>query len=151
MILDGALDTPDAWRDPSLVGALRRMRERTGKTVILTSVDPAEAMRVGDRIAVLDNGRLVQAGAPRDLVLQPATGHVAALLSELNPVAFLLAEDVMSPITPADEAAGFAGLVQTGTRLSEVLPTLRRGDVVVAERGRLLGKIDAHRLWSLFA
>jgi glycine betaine/proline transport system ATP-binding protein len=149
-LFDGTLDTPDAWRDPSLVASLRRLRERTGKTVILTTCDPAEALRVGDRIAVLDNGRLVQAGPPRDLVLEPATGHVAALLSELNPVGFLLAEDVMAPITPADEAAGFAGLVQTGTRLSDVLPVLRRGDVVVAERGRLLGKIDAHRLWSLF-
>lgn len=150
LLIDGAIETPDAWRDPSLVASLRRLRERTGKTVILTTCDPAEAMRVGDRIAVLDNGRLVQAGPPRELVLQPATDHVAALLSELNPVGFLLAEDVMAPITPADEAAGFAGLVQTGTRLADVLPTLRRGDVVVAERGRLLGKIDAHRLWSLF-
>ncbi len=151
LILDGALDTPDAWRDPSLVTALRRLRERTGKTVILATCDPADALRIGDRIAVLDNGKLVQTGTPRDLVLEPATGHVAALVSELNPVGFLLAEDVMAPITPADEAAGFAGLVQTGTSLREVLPALRRGDVVVAERGRLLGKIDAHRLWSLFA
>ncbi|WP_182085447.1 ATP-binding cassette domain-containing protein [Aureimonas sp. ME7] len=151
LFLDTAIDTPDAWRDPALVNALRRLRERTDKTVILSSCDPAEALRVGDRVAVLDNGRLVQVGRPSDLVLQPASDHVAALLSELNPVGFLEAQDVMTPIAPEDEASGFAGLVQTGTPLAQVLPTLRRGDVVVAERGRLLGKIDARKLWALFA
>lgn len=150
LFLDHPFDTPDAWRDPALVDALRRFRERTNKTIVLTSHDPAEALRVGDRVAILDNGRLVQAGAPRDLLLAPASDHVSALLSEVSPVGFLLAEDVMEPIGPNDEAGGFAGLVQTGTPLTRVLPTLRRGDVVVAERGRLLGKIDARQLWTLF-
>ncbi|MBB3998147.1 ATP-binding cassette domain-containing protein [Aureimonas pseudogalii] len=151
LLLDDPFDGVDAWRDPSMVGALRRLRERTGKSVVLTSRDPAEALRVGDRIAVLDNGRLVQAGTPRDLLLEPATPHVAAYLSELSPVSFLQAEDVMGPIAPDDVASSFAGLVQVGTPLTRVLPALARGDVVVADRGRLLGRIGTRELQAVLS
>lgn len=151
LLLDDPFDTPDAWRDPALVDALRRLRERTGKTVVLTSRDPAEALRVGDRIAVLDNGRLAQAGPPRELLLEPATPHVAAYLGELSPVSFLQAEDVMGPISPDDVAASFAGLVQVGTPLARVLPALARGDVVVADHGRLLGRIGTRELQAVLA
>jgi osmoprotectant transport system ATP-binding protein len=53
-------------------------------TLTLTGVfvthDMVEALLLGDRVAVLDRGRLVQLASPRDLLLEPANDHVAQLM-----------------------------------------------------------------------
>jgi osmoprotectant transport system ATP-binding protein len=80
MLLDepfGALDPPTRDR---LQQSFLRIRERLALTAIFVTHDMAEALLLGDRIAVLHEGRLVQIGAPRDLLEQPADEDVRALL-----------------------------------------------------------------------
>jgi len=77
------LDEPAANLD---VGVRRRFREDLERIVrhgagaaILITHDPADAFALADRIAVMENGRIVQEGAPTDIVLEPATSFAAAL------------------------------------------------------------------------
>jgi osmoprotectant transport system ATP-binding protein len=81
MLLDepfGALDplTRDRLQQ-SFVG----LRRRLGLTAIFVTHDMAEALLLGDRIAVMDEGRLVQVGTPRELVRAPASDYVEQLMS----------------------------------------------------------------------
>jgi osmoprotectant transport system ATP-binding protein len=78
------LDEPFGALDPAtrdrLQQAFQRLRRELGLTVLFVSHDMAEALLLADRIAVMDAGRMVQLGTPRELLAAPADARVAALL-----------------------------------------------------------------------
>jgi len=78
------LDEPFGALDPAtrdrLQQAFQRLRRELGLTVLFVSHDMAEALLLADRIAVMDAGRIVQLGTPRELLAAPADARVAALL-----------------------------------------------------------------------
>jgi osmoprotectant transport system ATP-binding protein len=78
------LDEPFGALDPAtrdrLQRSFQRLRAALGLTVLFVSHDMAEALLLADRIAVMDAGRLVQLGTPRELLAAPADPRVAALL-----------------------------------------------------------------------
>jgi iron(III) transport system ATP-binding protein len=58
-----------------------------GTTTIFVTHDPAEAMRIGNRIALLRNGRLLQCGRPEDLYSRPTTRFAARFFGDVNEIA----------------------------------------------------------------
>jgi osmoprotectant transport system ATP-binding protein len=79
------VDEPFGALDPltrdRLRASLLRIRREIGLTAIFVTHDMTEALLLGDRIAVLHHGRLVQVGPPRELVRAPADDYVAELMS----------------------------------------------------------------------
>ena len=77
------MDEPFASVDIVLRRALRRecriLLREAGSTVVLVTHDPAEALDIGDRIAVMEAGRIVQFGTPQELHEAPATAAVGAI------------------------------------------------------------------------
>ena len=80
-----AFEEPFGALDPSvrdrLQQSLLRLRKQLGLTAIFVTHDMAEALLLGDRVAVMDKGRLLQIGTGRALYEAPASEEVAALLS----------------------------------------------------------------------
>jgi osmoprotectant transport system ATP-binding protein len=78
------LDEPFGALDPAtrdrLQQSFSRLRRELALTVLFVSHDMAEALLLADRIAVMDAGRILQAGTPRELLAAPADARVAALL-----------------------------------------------------------------------
>ena len=78
------LDEPFGALDPGtrdrLQQSFARLRRELALTVLFVSHDMAEALLLADRIAVMDAGRIVQLGTPRELLRAPADARVAALL-----------------------------------------------------------------------
>jgi osmoprotectant transport system ATP-binding protein len=79
------LDEPFGALDPLTRDRLQRsfqeIRARLGLTAIFVTHDMVEALLLGDRIAVMRAGRLLQVGAPDDLVTRPADPYVHALVT----------------------------------------------------------------------
>jgi molybdate transport system ATP-binding protein len=78
------LDEPLAALDVTGAGELRtalrdRLRARSGPSLLVTH-DPVEALTLGDRLVVLEAGRVVQTGRPEDLARHPRTPYVAQLV-----------------------------------------------------------------------
>jgi len=82
------LDEPFANLDVRLRGRLREetleLLKRLGMTAVIVTHDAEEAMALGDRIALLDRGRVRQVDAPQTLYRRPADPVVAAFFGELN-------------------------------------------------------------------
>jgi ABC-type sugar transport system ATPase subunit len=93
------LDEPLSHLDPVERSGLRRRLVREAKRqqvpTLYVTHDPAEALAVGDRVALLREGRLVQVATPRDLYARPANAFVAAFVAS-EPVGQLLARVVGS-------------------------------------------------------
>jgi iron(III) transport system ATP-binding protein len=85
------MDEPFASVDIVLRRKLRRdcriLLREAGATVVLVTHDPAEALDIGDRIAVMEAGRIVQFGTPHDLHHAPETAAVGAIFSGAQVIA----------------------------------------------------------------
>jgi len=93
LLLDEPFGALDAKVRADLRAWLRRLHDEVHVTTILVTHDQEEAMEVADRIAVINEGRLEQVGAPRELYERPANGFV---MSFLGPVA-RLGDDLVRP------------------------------------------------------
>jgi len=93
------MDEPFSALDPlirgKLQGELLALQERVKKTILFVSHDLDEALRLGDRISILQSGRIVQTGTAEDIVLAPADDYVAEFVRHMNPLDVLTGAMVM--------------------------------------------------------
>jgi len=106
------MDEPFSGLDSRLKDAVRAetlaiLRESRATAIVVTH-DAEEAMRMGDRIALLNAGGLVQAGTAEDLYLRPSSLFVAGFFSELNVFDGIVGSGSARFALGATEAAGFA-------------------------------------------
>ncbi len=86
LLLDEPLAGLDLPQRRELVGLLQRVRAERDVTWVIVTHDPEDAVALGDTIAVLDAGRLVQHGPSGEVRSCPATGGVAALFGLVDPM-----------------------------------------------------------------
>jgi sulfate transport system ATP-binding protein len=84
LLLDEPFGALDAQIRVELRETIRRVQRRLGMTTILVTHDQEEAFALGDRIGVMSNGRLLEAGKPETLYRNPATRFVATFLGAAN-------------------------------------------------------------------
>jgi glycine betaine/proline transport system ATP-binding protein len=93
------MDEPFSALDPlirdKLQDELLALQARVKKTILFVSHDLDEALRLGDRISIMRNGRIVQTGSAQDIVLRPADDYVAEFVRRMNPLKVLTGEMVM--------------------------------------------------------
>lgn len=145
------MDEPFSALDPlirtRLQDELLELQSRLGKTIVFVSHDLDEAMKLGNRIAIMEGGRIIQCGTPREIVNSPINEYVADFVANMNPIAMLTARDVMSPGRP-DASRGQSPLsasVTPDTPLSDVMDALsrREGTIGVIDKGVVTGSITA--------
>jgi len=83
------MDEPFSALDPlirrKLQDELLALQERVKKTILFVSHDLDEALKLGDRISILEGGRIVQTGTARDIVDRPANEYVKEFVQHINP------------------------------------------------------------------
>jgi glycine betaine/proline transport system ATP-binding protein len=83
------MDEPFSALDPlirrKLQDELLALQERVKKTILFVSHDLDEALKLGDRISILEGGRIVQTGSAQDIVQRPADDYVAEFVRHINP------------------------------------------------------------------
>ncbi|MEM8730480.1 MAG: choline ABC transporter ATP-binding protein [Pseudomonadota bacterium] len=144
------MDEPFSALDPlirtRLQDELLDLQSRLKRTIIFVSHDLDEAFKIGNRIAILNGGRIVQCGTPREIFSAPASDYVADFVAEMNPLGVLCAVDVMAP-APATGQTPVAdpGHKRTGpeTTVRDVMELVGHEDepVVVVDGETVLGQI----------
>ncbi len=86
LLLDEPFGALDATVRKSLRRELRRVHDETGVTTVFVTHDQTEALELSDRVAVMDRGRLQQAGTPTEILSSPANAFVAGFVGEANRV-----------------------------------------------------------------
>jgi multiple sugar transport system ATP-binding protein len=81
-LMDEPLSHLDAKLRHSMRAELKEMRGQLGTTTIYVTHDYLEAMSLGDRVAVINQGRILQVGAPEEVYFRPATVEVAQLFGD---------------------------------------------------------------------
>ena len=93
------MDEPFSALDPLIRNRLQdellMLQEKMHCTIVFVSHDLEEAVKLGNTITIMEGGRIVQTGAPEDIVLRPANAYVADFVAHLNPLSVLTATDAM--------------------------------------------------------
>jgi len=104
LLLDEPLSALDAQIRKRLRDELKRLQRETGFTAILVTHDQEEALVLGDQVAVMNAGRIVQAGPAREVYDRPATRFVAGFIGDFN----LLEPDAVARLFGQHTAAAWA-------------------------------------------
>ncbi|MBN9886943.1 choline ABC transporter ATP-binding protein [Salipiger abyssi] len=95
------MDEPFSALDPlirtRLQDELLDLQRTLRRTIIFVSHDLDEAFKLGGRIAIMEGGRIVQCGTPREIFSAPVNDYVADFVANMNPLGVLTARDVMMP------------------------------------------------------
>ncbi|MEF2071873.1 choline ABC transporter ATP-binding protein [Consotaella aegiceratis] len=95
------MDEPFSALDPLIRNRLQdellELQERLKRTIIFVSHDLDEAFKLGNRIAIMEGGRVVQSGTHREIIANPANDYVEDFVAHMNPLLVLHASDVMVP------------------------------------------------------
>lgn len=97
LLMDEAFSALDPLIRSEMQDQLIELQEKLHKTIIFITHDLDEALRLGDRIAILRDGLLVQEGSPDEILLNPADDYVEAFVKDVNRARALTVETVMKP------------------------------------------------------
>lgn len=154
------MDEPFSALDPlirtRLQDELLSLQDKLKRTIIFVSHDLDEAFKLGNRIALMEGGRIVQCGTAQDIIANPSSDYVANFVAHMNPLNVLKASDVMqgaqalSTTAPEQSVPADMPLNEVMARLKD-LPTTTKEIAVTGADGTFLGLIDAQSVVARLA
>jgi glycine betaine/proline transport system ATP-binding protein len=119
-----------------------RLQREVRKTMIFITHDLAEALKLGDRIAIMKDGRFVQVGTPEEVVAHPANDYVADFTKDVPRAHVLTARAIMRPAN--GQAPADAPTVAPGTILQDLISIVAETDrtIRVVDDGAVVGVVD---------
>ena len=151
------MDEPFSALDPlirrQLQSQFMALSAEMNKTTIFITHDLEEAVRIGDRIAIMRDGRIIQEDTPENIILHPANDYIADFVAGISRLKIVCARAVM---TPLDEFESHYGTVGEGwqtfsaeTQMSTLIAALVDSEtplLIVDENGNRLGVVRYQNL-----
>ena len=154
LLLDEPLSNLDAKLRELMRHELKRLQRETGVTTVYVTHDQSEALAISDRIAVMEDGQIVQVGRPRDIYNRPTSEFVAGFIGRTN----LVRCDVLSAVAVGGIAevvtasGALCCLFPVATPASKAIAVVVRPEHVViakedappdAHENRLMGRVES--------
>ncbi|NUV56121.1 betaine/proline/choline family ABC transporter ATP-binding protein [Streptomyces coelicolor] len=129
-----------------------RLHREEGRTMVFITHDLQEALKLGDRIALMRDGRVVQLGTPEEIVGAPADDYVRAFVQDVPREQVLTVRTAMRPASPAERTAT-GPTVTPDTTVSQAITTVSRAGAParVLDAGACVGVVDAETLLNVVA
>ena len=120
-----------------------RLQHETGKTMLFITHDLPEALRLGDRIAIMRDGAIVQLGTPEELVGSPADDYVANFVRDIPRTHVLTLRWIMRDLRPGEVSTDVPSST-CSTTVKDAVPVVAatNGPVRAVEDGRVVGVVD---------
>ncbi|MGY5080545.1 quaternary amine ABC transporter ATP-binding protein [Streptomyces nigrescens] len=167
LLMDESFSALDPLIRRDMQDQLLELQKTLKKTIVFITHDLNEAMRLGDRIAVMRDGRIVQIGSAEDILVTPANDYVASFTQDVDRTRVLTAGAIMAEVgtvlgattpegrkltTAAEFRAAAPATVGVDTPLVELFTPCSTSTVPVAvtdEHGDLVGAVAAERLLAV--
>lgn len=100
LLMDEAFSALDPLIRTEMQDELLKLQEKLKRTIVFISHDLDEALRIGDRIAIMEGGRIVQVGTPEEILQNPADDYVRAFFRGVDPTNVISAGDIVRDTYP---------------------------------------------------
>jgi glycine betaine/proline transport system ATP-binding protein len=97
MLMDEAFSALDPLIRSDMQKQLMDLQAKLKKTIVFITHDLDESLKLGDHIAILNAGKLVQVGTPVDIIMNPADDYVKAFVKDVNRSKVVKAKTIMTP------------------------------------------------------
>lgn len=151
------LDEPFSALDPlirnDLQDELLRLQARLGKTIVFITHDLDEAIKLADRIAIMDHGEIVQIATPEELVLKPANDFIRRFTSKVPLAKVVRVGTIATRSEGAASAASGGPVVDEHCTVEEVASRFRdhEGTIAVSSESRLVGTVERNQLFRVLS
>lgn len=142
------MDEPFSALDPLIRKDLQdeflMLSREMKKTTLFITHDLEEAMRMGNRIAIMKDGRIVQTGSPENIVLRPATEYVKRFVSSISTLKYISAGEIMTDGQTQPDAPTFG----PSTPLPALLKAFSDGaaELAIKDGEKNLGRIGSAQI-----
>jgi glycine betaine/proline transport system ATP-binding protein len=152
------MDEPFSALDPlirrQLQDEFRQLTKELGKSAVFITHDLDEAIRIGDRIAIMKDGAIIQVGTAEEIVLNPADDYVAEFVAGISRLHLVKAHSVMTPVEPfkaANPTCDISRLIKTspGADINELIGLTMKSErdaLAVVDNGNVVGIITPRDL-----
>jgi glycine betaine/proline transport system ATP-binding protein len=144
VLMDEAFSALDPLIRSGMQDELITLQKSLNKTILFITHDFDEALKIGDRIAVLMDGAVIQEGRPEDIVLNPANEHVEAFVRDVNKARAIHVRSIMErgEVEPCEMA------VPDTARCEDVLPLFAEHQWVGVndDQGQQIGRVTAKQV-----
>ena len=147
-------DEPFSALDPlirrDMQDEVMRLQHETGKTMVFITHDLPEALRLGDRIAIMRDGEIVQLGTGEELVGSPADEYVANFVRDIPRSHVLTLRWIMRDAAPGEEDGP---KLDVSTTVRDAVPVLAASaePICAVDRGRVVGVVDRDAVLNAIA
>jgi glycine betaine/proline transport system ATP-binding protein len=149
------LDEPFSALDPLIRRQMQdeflRLQKLLHKTIVFITHDFLEALRLGDRIAIMKDGEVVQIGTPSEVVMRPADDYVAEFTQDVPRVKVITVRDVMGPVAAE---ISVQATIPVESSLEVLIPRFSSGVGVLGctdAAGTICGHVTADRVLAALA
>jgi glycine betaine/proline transport system ATP-binding protein len=144
ILMDEAFSALDPLIRSGMQDELISLQKSLNKTILFITHDFDEALKIGDRIAVLKDGSVQQVGKPEEIVLKPANEHIEDFVRDVNKARAIHVRAIMD--LAIDEPCDH--FVAADTRCEDVLPLFAQYDRIgiIDEKGRQIGQITVKQV-----
>ena len=146
MLMDEAFSALDPLRRTEMQDVLMKLQQEQKRTIVFVSHDLDEALRIGNRICIMEGGRVVQVGTSDEILQNPANDYVKAFFNGVDTNKYLTAKDIAQKeqVTiferPDDPAAGFSAALERMRMYDRVYA------FVLDEQHKIVGIVSAESL-----
>jgi glycine betaine/proline transport system ATP-binding protein len=138
LLMDEAFSALDPLIRREMQDLLVELQSNLGKTIVFITHDLNEAMRIGDRIAVMREGRIVQIGTAEEILTDPANDYVAQFVADVDRTRVLTASSVMErPLVTVPPTGGPRAALRT------MRENQTSAAFVIGRNRRLIGAVRA--------
>ncbi|MFH8734805.1 MULTISPECIES: quaternary amine ABC transporter ATP-binding protein [unclassified Streptomyces] len=152
LLMDESFSALDPLIRRDMQDQLLELQKTLKKTIVFITHDLNEAMRLGDRIAVMRDGRIVQIGSAEDILVTPANDYVASFIQDVDRSRVLTAGAIMTSPDKGYDPSDAPATVTEDTPVIELFTPCSTGGVAVAvtdKSGKLIGVVTRERLLAV--
>ncbi|MCX3059775.1 quaternary amine ABC transporter ATP-binding protein [Streptomyces beihaiensis] len=152
LLMDESFSALDPLIRRDMQDQLLELQKTLKKTIVFITHDLNEAMRLGDRIAVMRDGRIVQIGTAEDILVRPANDYVESFTKDVDRSRVLTAGAIMGEPENGYDASRAPATVTADTPIIDLFTPCSTSDVavsVVDEDGGLIGVVPRARLLAV--
>lgn len=149
LLMDEAFSALDPLIRTDMQNVLLELQEELHKTVVFITHDLDEALRIGDNIAILRDGKLIQEGEAQDIILKPADDYVMDFTKDINRARVLKIAAIMDPLNGSRGPE-----IESREVIEDALQILTQADAdsaIVTQDGKPVGNVTLNAMIAAVA
>ncbi len=146
LLMDEAFSALDPLIRTDMQGVLLSLQEELHKTIVFITHDLDEALRIGDTIAILRDGAVIQQGTPQEIILHPVDDYIYDFIKDINRSRVIQTRSVMTLGEAVDSSLTLLHDLVLEEAIQLVTATKSMQGNVVDEDGKVIGSVSLKQI-----